>query len=99
MDIRDYEIYKREGSEITPNSFNVYIDDEVKKDAFILSFAEVKEEEKRVDILSEIVLNEEGVKAVFKRTIRILIEYENKTGKDLLKESFGELVSELGGDK
>lgn len=98
MNIKDYDTYKREGSEITPNSFTLYIDG-ARENTFVLSFAEVEEKSKRVDILSEIVLNEEGVKSVFKRAIRVFIDYEKKTGRDLVNESINELVSEIGGDE
>lgn len=95
MQSKDYDVYKRDGCSITPNSFSINLGEKDKKNAFIMSFASLDNDKKRVDILTEIMLTEEGFKSVFNRMMEIALEYKEKTNIDLWQQILDEIEEEL----
>lgn len=95
MKIKDYDVYKRDGCRITPNSFSINLQIRDEKNAFIMSFGSLDNKEKRVDILTEIILTEDGFKSVFNRMMEVSVEYKEKTNIDLWQQILDEIKGEI----
>lgn len=86
------EIIIRENSKIKPNGFGIRFENEKGENNFLLTFGNT--EDNKIEIMSEVELDESGFKVVLKRMIDIAYDFERKTGIDILGQILEESEEE-----
>lgn len=89
---KNINIYGKDGCEIFPNCFSAILMDEEAEDNeadIRMSFGKMSSEENdeiSVEVLTDIIINERGLKTILKRLIDLSGEYNTKYNVDILQQ-------------